>query len=169
MKVIKNLILTTLVLLTISYPVSANTNLDGYNIKFTNKNINEIELYKDKKDTVVGTTDYSRKNILVTTNMDNKKVIHTMLHEIGHAIDSYSDENYAGQFSDTTEFEKIYEKEEINAFRSKNNKNYYRRDIHEYFAESFVLYIENNAEFIKDQPATYKYIENILERGDIYG
>lgn len=169
MKLIKSLILIVFILVTISYPVSANTNLDGYNIQLTNKNINEIEGYKNKKDTVVGTTNYSIKNILVTTNRDNKKVIHTMLHELGHAIDSYTDENCPGKFSDLNEFEKIYEKEEINAFRSTSNKNYYKRDIHEYFAESFALYIENNAELIKEQPETYEFIKNILERGDIDG
>lgn len=163
MKVIKKLILILFILFTISYPANAS-NLDGYSIQFTNENINETERYNDKKDKVVGTIDYGIKNIVITTNRDNKKVIRTMLHEIGHAIDSYSDENYPGKFSDTYEFEKIYEEEEFNAFKSISNKNYYKRNIHEYFAQSFALYIENDSEFMKNQQKTHEYIENILKK-----
>ncbi|WP_130808265.1 anthrax toxin lethal factor-related metalloendopeptidase [Senegalia massiliensis] len=107
------------------------------------------------------------------------------LHEIGHAFDySFSENGHSGDIhSYNYEFNEIYSIEKDNFFNKntfgipdKNDDhnhyiNYHKKDMNEYFVESFAYYFaseETNKLLYEKAPKTYRYIEKTISINNEY-
>ena len=90
-----------------------------------------------------------------TIYLDDKYATDAMAHEMGHYVDMVllGSDDWPPSFSD--EFKSIYDQEK-NGF----NSDYPKSDAHEYFAETFGLYIEYAGSMQQDFPRTYDYMES---------
>ena len=89
-----------------------------------------------------------------------------LVHEIGHSVDTLYNGNTLHKLSDTTEFKSLYEEEKDGFYpvtSSEEVRNYLRSTRLEYFAESFLMYIQY-PDYLQDMcPKTYEYMENLVE------
>lgn len=92
-----------------------------------------------------------------TIYLDDKYGEEATAHEMGHYVDIVllGTEDWPPSYSD--EFRSIYEKEK-NGF----NDDYPKSDPHEYFAETFALYIEYAGSLQQDFPQTYDYMDRLI-------
>lgn len=81
----------------------------------------------------------------------------TAYHELGHFVSFV-----VGQYSDTTEFNNIYNSEKNNYVG--NNKPYVTSSASEYFAESYRDYILSNSSLKAKRPKTYEAISKALAK-----
>lgn len=118
------------------------------------------------KYSVLGLTDV-KKRIIIISGFSGNDRSETMLHEIGHYIDStYSLYNDVDYWSQTVEFMVIMNEEQENTtYTTKELRERYNIQYtpHEYFAESVSVYFSNSDRLKEEAPRTYEFIENIIE------
>ncbi len=92
-----------------------------------------------------------------TIYLDDKYGEEATAHEMGHYVDIVllGTEDWPPSYSN--EFNNIYEQEK-NGF----SDNYPKSDAHEYFAETFALYIEYAGSLQQDFPRTYEYMDKLI-------
>lgn len=161
-------VLFLILLLTLCSSNAFADNINNYKVIFSNEKLCNIDSLKDYdlNKSIDGLILYDYKEIYVYTNTV-QGINHVLNHEYGHALDNYCDDNgvwYCGLYSDTKEFNMIYEKEHKHSFADNiRNPKYFRNDIHEYFAESYAYYIENR---LNKQSLTYEYINRIVQESN---
>jgi hypothetical protein len=123
--------------------------INGWKINLTTDNLGD-----DPYGQVVGKTVYNYKNVYLENNKYGSKAI---LHEVGHIVDYYEDEE--GKMcwhSNSEEWQSIFEEE-------KGNLRAYGQSLTiEGFADCFEQIILNGANFQKKCPKSYNYITNIM-------
>lgn len=92
-----------------------------------------------------------------TIYLDDKYGAEATAHEMGHYVDMVllGTEDWPPSYSE--EFRNLYEKEK-NGF----SDDYPKSDAHEYFAETFGLYIEYAGSLQQDFPQTYEYMDRLI-------
>lgn len=145
-------ILLTLTIATISIPVFAE-GLNDYRLLEVSGIIEE--------DYILGITNYLDKLIIVKNDISMEECNITLYHEIAHALDGYvgKNGNTFFRYSESSDFIKIYNKENGEAFKELDNRDYYNSNIQEYFAQSFAYYIVKPNELKEDCPKTYQYMK----------
>ena len=96
-----------------------------------------------------------------TIYLDDKYGAEAASHEMGHYVDMVllGTDDWPPSYSD--EFESIYEREK-NGF----SDDYPKSDAHEYFAETFGLYIEYAGSLQQYFPQTYEYMDRLISPYD---
>ena len=102
---------------------------------------------------LAGLTDTGSKTIY----LDDKYGDDAMAHEMGHYVDIVllGSDDVPPSCSD--EFRSLYDAE-----KEGFNSSYPKSDAHEYFAETFSLYVEYAGSMQKDFPRTYEYMDRII-------
>lgn len=141
-----------------------------YNIYIVN-NIQDIPIYNDKPDTTLGYIEYNSKYILLENNTKYRSVESLLMHELGHALDTYDElDNYptreSGKYSNTEAFKKISDKEKYD-LQNLTDILFFTSNIREYFAESYVIYMQNPSEMKKVAPETYTFMNNVVNQNII--
>jgi len=99
----------------------------------------------------------------VTVGIENRIYLNdgvadlSMNHEMGHYVDMVLFGNSGSAPSNTQEFIDIYQTE-----KGGFGDSYPKSDAHEYFAETFSLYIEYPGDLKKTFPKTYEYMDRII-------
>ena len=109
---------------------------------------------------------YNYNWILFLVDLKKDCIDSALVHEIGHSVDTLYNGNTLHKLSDTTEFKSLYEEEKDGFYpvtSSEEVRNYLRSTRLEYFAESFLMYIQY-PDYLQDMcPKTYEYMENLVE------
>ena len=102
---------------------------------------------------LAGLTDTGQKTIF----LDDEYADDAMAHEMGHYVDMIllGSDDWPPSYSD--EFRNIYEQE-----KDGFNSSYPKSSPHEYFAETFALYIECAGSLQQDFPRTYEYMDRLI-------
>ena len=107
---------------------------------------------------VQGATIFEDKTIYLINS--SKGASTALNHEVGHFVDyCYAVSGTGTLFSETSDFNKIYEKE---AKTSKIFDEYAVSTATEYFATAYKNYVENNSTLKKDYPNTYTMVDSCL-------
>lgn len=126
-------------------------------LSITNENLG-AKFFNDASMNIVAVTDYKGSSKECSINIGTKDST-AVLHEAGHFLDYYT-----GFTSDIDSYKAIWgsELEAFKSFHSTNEAN--TNTPHEYFAESFQVYIESPEELKEKCPQSYDYIINILNQ-----
>ena len=131
---------------------------DGSKIVVTNKNLGEL-LYKDKSLNILAVTVFNQDdNNCVIYMKGIERAKKTILHEIGHYVDGKLGGVCKGDFEIiwTNELQN-FRKFNITADENVNTS-------HEYFAESFNMYLMNSDKLKQNCPYTFKYLKYCIRR-----
>lgn len=112
------------------------------------------ELTGKKIDSITGVFLYGTGELIVISEVSYMDS--SLLHEIGHMVDYILGGNNFK--SSTSEFNKIYSEEKDTLLTDEYSKG----SVYEYFAESFVMYYNNNYKLRVKSPKTYSYIKKLL-------
>lgn len=124
---------------------------DEWSIYLTNENLDN-KYFEGQYGHVPAVTVWSTKEIYIENNYDYLDM--SILHELGHALDCEL---------------KIFEKNEwINIYNEEKDlatfmSNHCRSNIKEYFADSFLNYLENSEDLKEKCPKTYNYLNEIIK------
>lgn len=149
---------------------------DRYQISLMNEKINTLKGYSDLSDSVCGlhiTGGDLGNRIYVST--DTKKPINMiLLHELGHALDTWTKEDEAnstdrkyyraghlGKYSDSETFKKLFETDcQTRELLKAQDELFYSKEYKECFAEAYCLYVLY-PEFRDKAPRLYRYFDEI--------
>ena len=138
--------------------------VDRYSVEYTNDIPNMNSGLKEATTNAV--VNYGDRTIKVRKSLDTNYKKHSLLHEEGHVLDTYmiGDTILSRHFSSIDRFKEIFDKEKLN-LEDFSYDVYYTDDIHEYFAESFAMYIENPSRVKRLAPLTYGFIDELYNNG----
>lgn len=139
----------------INLPDVVNDILSDWTLIITSENIAKTYWDVNSTQKYSGLTLPNIKTIIIS-NLYNE----CTLHEIGHIIDVENE-----WAINTNVFTNIYEKEKYGIGIIKDNT-YYISNNHEYFAESFKMYVENAENLKMTANETYLYINNLLHKDE---
>lgn len=122
----------------------------GWHIYVTNEDLNQ-KYYGGKYNFVEGVTDYNNKVIYIANT--DKSIRESVIHEMGHFIDSYRDYDSLSE-----SFELIYN-EEVELFKSGITNSSCVRNEMEFFAESIYYFYGDSS---KVTPMMKSYIESFI-------
>ena len=140
-------------------PDSIRSKFEGFGgvLSVTNENLG-AKFFDDPNMNIVAVTDYKGSNKECSINIGTRDST-AVLHEMGHFIDYYT-----GFKSDSEEYNLIWGSE-VEAFKSFHpTADANTNTAHEYFAESFQVYIESPNELQEKCTQSYDYIVNILNQ-----
>lgn len=145
----------------------AYENLNRYQkIRLSEYSIQEMEERKHKENnkvTIYGEINSHNKTIGIVDTNNEVKMTRVLYHEIGHMIDTNTETNAIGLYSNTEEFKGLYERnKEILAEYS--NEHYFETSKSEFFAESFGMYLEDREKMRDRSKEVYEYFKNIEEK-----
>ena len=141
-------------------PEEISKKLAGWTIYADNKKLYEIAdengEYNGTPIEYLGGISFKQSKVIF---LNEEYVDTSLLHEIGHAINS----EY-GFLSDTEEFKNIYESEKYNfdCYVGDGDEEHCIKNTSEYFAEAFHQYLLAADLLKEDCPATYNYIDSFL-------
>lgn len=107
---------------------------------------------------------YRHDGSAIVLESDDTDIMSTLKHELGHAVDIYMEDGVTKyMYSGSDYFQEIFREEGEVLFEPGA---YGLSDIHEYFAECYSMYLDDNykAELEEYAPRTYSYIQNVVWR-----